>query len=75
MVLGIAGGAFFPIQSSDFMAAILDLNPVGAFIRGLGISAGGGGIAEIGAPLAVMWGFAVVCTLASRFLPDRGAAA
>ncbi|MFE4078610.1 MULTISPECIES: ABC transporter permease [Micrococcaceae] len=75
MVLGIAGGAFFPIQSSGFMAAIMDLNPVGAFIRGLGISAGGGGIAEIGAPLAVMWGFAVVCTLASRFLPDRGAAA
>ena len=75
MVLGIAGGAFFPIQASGFMAVLMDLNPVGAFIRGLGISAGGGGIAEIAVPLMTMWGFAVVCVLASRFLPDRGARA
>lgn len=72
MVLGIAGGAFFPIQASGFMAVIMDLNPIGAFIRGLGITAGGGGIADVAVPLAIMVGFAVVCTLVSRFLPDRG---
>ena len=75
MVLGIAGGAFFPIQASGFMAVLMDLNPVGAFIRGLGISAGGGGVAEIAVPLMTMLGFAVVCVLVSRFLPDRGAKA
>ncbi|WP_309073335.1 ABC transporter permease [Paenarthrobacter sp.] len=75
MVLGIAGGAFFPIQASGFMAVLMDLNPVGAFIRGLGISAGGGGVPEIAVPLMTMLGFAVVCVLVSRFLPDRGARA
>lgn len=73
MVLGIAGGAFFPIQASGFVAALMDFNPVGAFIRGLGISAGGGGPADVAAPLAVMLGFAAVCTLVSRLVPDRGA--
>ncbi|HJV99640.1 MAG TPA: ABC transporter permease, partial [Arthrobacter sp.] len=73
MVLGIAGGAFFPVEASGFVAALMDLNPVGAFIRGLGISAGGGGPADVAAPLAVMLGYAAVCTLASRLIPDRGA--
>lgn len=72
MVLGIAGGAFFPIEASGFIATVMDLNPVGAFIRGLGISAGGGGPADVAVPLAVMLGFAAVCTLASRLIPDRG---
>jgi ABC-2 type transport system permease protein len=75
MVLGIAGGAFFPIEASGPIAAIMDLNPVGAFIRGLGIAAGGGGPADIAVPLAIMLGFAAVCTLVSRFVPDRGARA
>lgn len=73
MVLGIAGGAFFPIEASGFMATLMDLNPVGAFIRGLGISAGGGGVADVAVPLTVMLGFAAVCTLLSRMVPDRGA--
>ena len=73
MVLGIAGGAFFPVEASGFVAVLMDMNPVGAFIRGLGISAGGGGPADVAVPLAVMLGFAAVCTLASRLIPDRGA--
>jgi ABC-2 type transport system permease protein len=73
MVLGIAGGAFFPVEASGFVAALMDLNPVGAFIRGLGISAGGGGPADVAAPVAAMLGFAAVCTLISRLVPDRGA--
>jgi ABC-2 type transport system permease protein len=75
MVLGIAGGAFFPIEASGFLATLADLNPIAAFIRGLGITAGGGGVAEIAIPLAVMLGFAAVATLVSRVLPDRGSRA
>ncbi len=75
MVLGIAGGAFFPIEASGILATLADLNPIAAFIRGLGITAGGGGVAEIAIPLAVMLGFAAVATLASRVLPDRGSRA
>lgn len=75
MVLGIAGGAFFPIQGSGFAQTLLDINPIGAFIRGLGISAGGGGLAEIGTPLAVMLVFAAVCLVIARIIPDRGARA
>ncbi|PNI09900.1 ABC transporter permease [Arthrobacter sp. AFG7.2] len=75
MVLGIAGGAFFPIEASGFLAALMDLNPIAAFIRGLGIASGGGDVADIAVPLAVMLGFAALATLASRLLPDRGARA
>lgn len=75
MVLGIAGGAFFPIEASGFIATLMDLNPIAAFIRGLGITAGGGGVGDVAVPLAVMLGFAVMATLASRLLPDRGVGA
>ncbi len=73
VVLGMAGGAFFPISASGLAGSLLELNPVAAFIRGLGITTGGGGLAEIGTPVAIMAGFAVVCLAASRLLPDRGA--
>jgi ABC-2 type transport system permease protein len=53
----------------------MDLNPIAAFIRGLGITAGGGGVTDVAVPLAVMLGFATVATLVSRVLPDRGARA
>ena len=72
MLLGIAGGAFFPVEASGFLATLMDLNPIAAFIRGLGITAGGGGVPDIATPLAIMLGFAAVATLASRLLPDRG---
>jgi ABC-2 type transport system permease protein len=72
MVLGIAGGAFFPVQGSGFAATLLDLNPIGAFIRGLGISAGGGTLGDVTGPVAVMLAFAAAGLVLSRFLPDRG---
>lgn len=75
IVLGIAGGAFFPIQGSGFFQVLLDINPIGAFIRGLGISAGGGGFAQVGGPVVVMLVFAAVCLAVSRMIPDRGAQA
>lgn len=73
VVLGIGGGAFFPVTAAGPFAALLDLNPVAALLRGLGITAGGGGLADIGTPVAIMLGFAAVMVLASRLVPDRGA--
>lgn len=72
LVLGIAGGAFFPVSASGLLGVLLDLNPVAAFIRGLGITAGGGGLTDIGVPVAIMAGFAVVTVAVSSVLPDRG---
>lgn len=74
MLLGIAGGAFFPIQAPGLLGELLDLNPVAAFTRGLGITAGGGGLTDIGTPVAVLLGFGLVMLVVSRLVPDRGAA-
>lgn len=71
--LGIAGGAFFPITGTGALAAVLDLNPIAAFTRGLGISANGGGLADIGEPLIVMLGFAAVTLVVAALVPDRSA--
>lgn len=73
MVLGIAGGAFFPMSGGGVLGTILDLNPVAAMIRGLGITSGGGGLADIGAPIVIMLGFAAAAMLIARVVPDRGA--
>ena len=69
--LGIAGGAFFPITATGWFATLLDLNPIAAFTRGLGISSGGGGLADIGAPVSIMLGFAVVTFIVAALVPDR----
>lgn len=73
VVLGIGGGAFFPISAAGRFAPVLDLNPVSALLRGLGITAGGGGVTDLGTPLAIMLGFAATMWLLSRIVPDRGA--
>ncbi|HLT83153.1 MAG TPA: ABC transporter permease [Phototrophicaceae bacterium] len=75
VVLGMAGGAFFPVAASGAAAGILDLNPVAAFTRALGVSAGGGGLGDVTGPLLTMLGFAVVLAVVSRLVPDRGVAA
>jgi ABC-2 type transport system permease protein len=74
MVLGIAGGAFFPITATGTWSLLLELNPVAAFMRGLGITAGGGGLSDVGLPVALMLGFALVAAAISRLVPDRGVA-
>jgi ABC-2 type transport system permease protein len=73
LVLGIGGGAFMPVSASGALAVVLDLNPVAAMLRGLGITAAGGGITDLGVPIAIMLGFAVVMVGLSRVVPDRGA--
>lgn len=72
LVMGIAGGAFVSISASGVLGRLLDLNPVAAFTRGLGIAHGGGGLAEVRSELAVMVGFALVAVAVSRLVPDRG---
>lgn len=72
LILGIAGGAFFPMTAAGLAGSLLDLNPIAAFTRALGITAGGGGLADLAAPLAVMVGFAAIALAASRLVPDRG---
>lgn len=74
MGLGVAGGAFFPLAASGVLARVLDLNPVAALMRGLGITAGGGGLGDIGVPVLTMLGFAAVAVAVSRLVPDRAAA-
>lgn len=73
VVLGMFGGAFFPLTAGGLAGALLDLNPIGAFTRGLGITAGGGGLADLTTPILTMVVFAAVCTVLSRLVPDRGA--
>ncbi len=73
LVLGIGGGAFVPVSATGTLATILDLNPVSALLRGLGITSAGGGIADLGVPIAIMLGFAAVMIGLSRLVPDRGA--
>ena len=73
LVLGIAGGAFFPVSAAGSFAWLLDLNPVAALLRGLGITSGGGGLADIGIPVAIMLGFGALMLAVSRLVPDRGA--
>lgn len=74
VVLGMSGGAFFPLAATGLAATVLDLNPIAAFTRGLGITAGGGGLGDLGVPIATMLGFAAVAAVISRLVPDRGAA-
>lgn len=73
LVLGIAGGAFFQITAGGWVGSVLDLNPVSAFIRGLGVTSGGGGITDLGTPLLTMAGFTALVLVAARLIPDRGA--
>lgn len=72
ITLGMAGGAFFPVAASGLFGRLLDLNPIAAFTRGLGVTSGGGTLADIAVPVATMLGFAVVAVLVSRLIPDRG---
>ncbi|MPV36332.1 ABC transporter permease subunit [Georgenia subflava] len=74
LVLGMTGGAFFPITATGGLAQVLDLNPIAAFTRGLGITSGGGGLADVGVPVLIMLGFGAVCAVLSRVVPDRGSA-
>ena len=74
MLLGIAGGAFFPIAATGLLGRVLDLNPVASLTHGLGITSGGGGVGDLGGVVSGLAVFAAVAALVSRLIPDRGAA-
>ncbi|GGK55911.1 ABC transporter permease [Ornithinimicrobium pekingense] len=71
IALGMFGGAFFQLNLSGPLGALLLANPVTAFVRGLGITAGGGGVGDLGVPALVLLGFTAVCLLAAWLLPGR----
>lgn len=71
VALGMFGGAFFQLNTSGPLGALLLVNPVTAFTRGLGITAGGGGVADLGLPALVLGVFTVVCLLAAWLVPGR----
>lgn len=71
VVLGMSGGAFFPINATGFVGQVLALNPVRSFIHGLGITSGGGGLADLAQPALTLAGFTVVSLVLARVLPGR----
>ena len=72
MILGMAGGAFFPMSADGALGAVMDLNPVAALVRGLGITAGGGGLGDITVAILTLVGFGAVVAVVARIVPDRG---
>ncbi|ANS79187.1 ABC-type multidrug transport system, permease component [Serinicoccus hydrothermalis] len=71
ITLGMSGGAFFRVPSTGTLGQVLQLNPVAALGRGLGITAGGGGVAALGPTLLTLLAFTLVMLLLARFLPGR----
>lgn len=69
--LGVAGGTFFRVPTEGAVGAVLQLNPIAALGRGLGITSGGGGLVELGPVLAVLAGFTVAVLVLARVLPGR----
>lgn len=61
VVLGLVGGSFFSIaQAGGLIGTISLLTPHAWFLRGLGDLAGGGDLASVLVPAAVLLGFAAV---------------
>lgn len=71
ITLGMSGGAFFRVPSTGTLGQLLQLNPVAALGRGLGITAGGGGVTALGPTLLTLLVFTVVMLLLARVLPGR----
>lgn len=71
IALGMSGGAFFPINSTGFVGTLLALNPVKSFTNGLGITAGGGGVGDLGGVAMILLGFTAVSLLIAWLIPDR----
>lgn len=71
VALGMTGGAFFQLNTGGLLGNLLLANPVTALTRGLGITAGGGGVGDLGLPVLVLLGFTAVCLLAAWLVPGR----
>src|SRR5699024_2343003 len=60
VALGMTGGAFFQLNTGGPLGNLLLANPVTAFTRGLGVTAGGGGVGDLGLPVLVLLAFITV---------------
>ncbi|MGC5585063.1 ABC transporter permease [Ornithinimicrobium sp. W1665] len=69
--LGVVGGTFFRVPDEGLLGQVLALNPVAALGRGLSVTAGGGGVADLGPVLLTLLGFTVVLLLLARVVPGR----
>lgn len=71
LVLGVLGGAFFPIGGGGLLATLSSLTPPASFIRGLGITQAGGGVGDLAGPLVNVVGFLLLALLLAIVLPQR----
>lgn len=71
ITLGVGGGTFFQIPTDGWLGQLLQVNPVAALGRGLGITAGGGGLGDLVPVLLTLLSFTVVVLLIARVVPGR----
>ena len=71
ITLGMSGGSFFRVPSSGTIGTVLEVNPVAALGRGLGITSGGGGVADLTPVLLTMLVFTLAMLLLARVVPGR----
>ena len=71
ITLGIGGGTFFRLPSEGRVADLVQINPVAALGRGLGITAGGGGLVDLAPVLLTLLAFTAAVLLIARVLPGR----
>ena len=71
ITLGMSGGAFFRVSSQGVLGDVLQLNPVTALGRGLGITAGGGGVVDLAPVLVAMGLMCVAMTALAVLVPGR----
>lgn len=69
--LGIAGGSFFRLPVEGWVGQLVQVNPVAALVRGLGITAGGGGLAELTPVLLALLAFTAGVLVIARVVPGR----
>lgn len=69
--LGVSGGTFFRVPTEGWVGQLLQVNPVAALGRGLGITSGGGGVADLAPVLLTLAGFTAVVLVLARVLPGR----
>lgn len=69
--LGVTGGTFFRVPTDGLVGTLLQVNPVAALVRGLGITAGGGGIPDLAPVLGTLLAFTVAILVLARLVPGR----
>lgn len=75
VVLGLLGGAFFPLTDAPgWLLALQRTSPHHWFLEGLGQLAGGGGLLDAAPAAVALLAFGAAATVAAGLLAERGAA-